>query len=138
MRLLIILAAGPRLDWGFYRTAATLLLLLHSRVNVNICKYWNYINVILIQGSILDRNDDEYFVHFIEVTIYIGQYVYKVTVKKKGKWFCLYLFHFMCKYGAPAQDISYVYMYHRCRWWKHEKSINCKIPFTILFFFLNT
>lgn len=40
----------------------------------------------------------------------------------------------MCKCGAPAHDISYVYMYHRCRWWKHEKSINCKIPFTIHFF----
>lgn len=24
-----------------------------------------------------------------------------------------------------------VYMYHRCRWRKHEKSINCEIPFTI-------
>jgi len=24
-----------------------------------------------------------------------------------------------------------VYMYHRCRWRKHEKSIHSEIPFTI-------
>lgn len=53
--------------------------------------------MILIQGSILDRNDDEYFVYiFIEVTIYIGQYVYKVTVKKKKANDSVYTYFTLC------------------------------------------